>query len=89
MGSWSKEFYNNWIVKLASQDINNCIIVVQSRGKIEIEDNKYSKKIKFLTTPVNYSNLNKLISSASVGLAFYDPDNSENIKYVGKHVGAC
>jgi hypothetical protein len=87
MGSWSDEFYNNWITKLAFKNIDNCIIVVQSRGKITIEQNRYSKKIKFLNTPLSYSDLNKLASSASVGLAFYDSNYSENIKYVGKSSG--
>jgi hypothetical protein len=87
IGSWFDEFYNHWITELASKDIGNCIIVVQSRGKINIEQNKYSKKIKFLTTPLVYSDLNKLISSASVGLAFYDGNYSDNIKYVGKSSG--
>ena len=87
MGSWLDIFYNNWITKLASKDIGNCIIVVQSREKINIEQNRYSEKIKFLTTPLVYSDLKKLISSASVGLAFYDSDYSDNIKYVGKSSG--
>ena len=87
MGSWSEEFYNNWITELASKEIGECLIVVQTRMKLKINKNHYSNQIKFLTTPLKYSELTNLISSASVGLAFYDPDHSENIKYVGKSSG--
>lgn len=87
MGSWSEEFYSNWITELASKDIGESIIVVQTRMKIKINENYSSNKIIFLTSPLKYSELTKLISSASVGLAFYDPDHSDNIKYVGKSSG--
>jgi hypothetical protein len=87
IGSWSDQFYNNWITELASADIGGFLIVVQTRKKIKIEKNYNSEKIKFLTIPVRYSDLNKLISSASVGLAFYDGNYSENIKHVGKSSG--
>lgn len=86
-GSWSHEFLNNWITELASKEIKDLVIVVQTRSKFRLNKNTSCKNIKFLTTPVKYFDLNKLISSACVAFAFYDTDYTKNIKYVGKSSG--
>lgn len=87
MGSWSDEFNKNWIVDLANRKIGNTVIVVQSRRKVDLNSSAKARNIIFFEHPLKYSELKELISSATIGLAFYDVNVSPNIKFVGKSSG--
>jgi hypothetical protein len=91
MGSWTQAFQVEELLLLAKSLPDNLILLVQSRRNVApsfFPDNSGLKNsIIFINRVLPYSDLNRLLSSVDVGIAFYDDMYSMNIKYVGKSSG--